>query len=206
MSEPTQASGDLTVVTACTIVARNYLPAARVLAASYLKHHPGHQFVVGVIDSDRVSDGGAEAETVVDGMRIVGPSAFGIDPETYLRMATAYSVTELATAVKPYLLRSLRSSSSVVIYLDPDIQVFAPMPEVAELALEHSIVLTPHFTAPLPRDGKEPDDAVIMGTGIFNLGFVGVGPGSEEFLDRKSTRLNSSHVKISYAVFCLKKK
>src|SRR5690606_40388300 len=27
-----------------------------------------------------------------------------------------------------------------------------------------------------------------------------------EVLDRKSTRLNSSHVKISYAVFCLKKK
>src|SRR5690606_40863629 len=26
------------------------------------------------------------------------------------------------------------------------------------------------------------------------------------FQDRKSTRLNSSHVKISYAVFCLKKK
>src|SRR5690606_41096778 len=26
------------------------------------------------------------------------------------------------------------------------------------------------------------------------------------FRDRKSTRLNSSHVKISYAVFCLKKK
>src|SRR3989442_6835712 len=29
--------------------------------------------------------------------------------------------------------------------------------------------------------------------------------GSED-LDRKSTRLNSSHVRISYAVFCLKKK
>src|SRR5207302_2230937 len=28
----------------------------------------------------------------------------------------------------------------------------------------------------------------------------------ENHLDRKSTRLNSSHVKISYAVFCLKKK
>src|SRR5690606_41803818 len=27
-----------------------------------------------------------------------------------------------------------------------------------------------------------------------------------DFIDRKSTRLNSSHVKISYAVFCLKKK
>src|SRR5690606_41667172 len=29
---------------------------------------------------------------------------------------------------------------------------------------------------------------------------------AEKVLDRKSTRLNSSHVKISYAVFCLKKK
>src|SRR5690625_5398405 len=28
----------------------------------------------------------------------------------------------------------------------------------------------------------------------------------EDSLDRKSTRLNSSHVAISYAVFCLKKK
>src|SRR5690625_6557973 len=29
---------------------------------------------------------------------------------------------------------------------------------------------------------------------------------SQELTDRKSTRLNSSHVAISYAVFCLKKK
>src|SRR5690554_7440635 len=28
----------------------------------------------------------------------------------------------------------------------------------------------------------------------------------EHYTDRKSTRLNSSHVRISYAVFCLKKK
>src|SRR5438067_7921376 len=28
----------------------------------------------------------------------------------------------------------------------------------------------------------------------------------QRYLDRKSTRLNSSHVSISYAVFCLKKK
>src|SRR5690606_41160925 len=31
-------------------------------------------------------------------------------------------------------------------------------------------------------------------------------PSSHIVQDRKSTRLNSSHVKISYAVFCLKKK
>jgi len=32
------------------------------------------------------------------------------------------------------------------------------------------------------------------------------GKPADEEQDRKSTRLNSSHVKISYAVFCLKKK
>src|SRR5438034_7320791 len=32
------------------------------------------------------------------------------------------------------------------------------------------------------------------------------GPGSQTTSDRKSTRLNSSHTVISYAVFCLKKK
>src|SRR5690349_23919019 len=34
--------------------------------------------------------------------------------------------------------------------------------------------------------------------------FIPFGPGIDQ--DRKSTRLNSSHVEISYAVFCLKKK
>src|SRR3989442_3793145 len=32
------------------------------------------------------------------------------------------------------------------------------------------------------------------------------GSGTSPATDRKSTRLNSSHVRISYAVFCLKKK
>src|SRR3712207_8433956 len=37
-------------------------------------------------------------------------------------------------------------------------------------------------------------------------GEVGVLRGRQAVLDRKSTRLNSSHANISYAVFCLKKK
>src|SRR3989442_4162957 len=35
---------------------------------------------------------------------------------------------------------------------------------------------------------------------------IGFGVGGIRHEDRKSTRLNSSHVRISYAVFCLKKK
>src|SRR5690625_6049211 len=37
--------------------------------------------------------------------------------------------------------------------------------------------------------------------------YIGIGKiEAVEFVDRKSTRLNYSHVAISYAVFCLKKK
>src|SRR3712207_8150914 len=37
-------------------------------------------------------------------------------------------------------------------------------------------------------------------------GFDGAGGAQGGVVDRKSTRLNSSHANISYAVFCLKKK
>src|SRR5699024_11703553 len=43
-----------------------------------------------------------------------------------------------------------------------------------------------------------------LGHGLRALGHGAAGAGSGR--DRKSTRLNSSHVSISYAVFCLKKK
>src|SRR5256885_16323591 len=45
---------------------------------------------------------------------------------------------------------------------------------------------------------KEPDDL----DGLDHRGPAALGDGR----DRKSTRLNSSHLVISYAVFCLKKK
>src|SRR5690554_7462910 len=45
---------------------------------------------------------------------------------------------------------------------------------------------------------------VSMVEGRISAGVV-VGNGSDLGGDRKSTRLNSSHVRISYAVFCLKK-
>src|SRR5690554_6647177 len=47
---------------------------------------------------------------------------------------------------------------------------------------------------------RSPDEAVVW------LSADRVVPSAVAALDRKSTRLNSSHVRISYAVFCLKKK
>src|SRR5256885_5172498 len=41
---------------------------------------------------------------------------------------------------------------------------------------------------------------------VHCVGTASPGPGQVDEIDRKSTRLNSSHLVISYAVFCLKKK
>src|SRR5438874_5896344 len=49
------------------------------------------------------------------------------------------------------------------------------------------------------------DDAVDA-AGVLPLRVVEEAAEELAVLDRKSTRLNSSHVEISYAVFCLKKK
>src|SRR5207249_11575790 len=44
-------------------------------------------------------------------------------------------------------------------------------------------------------------------SGLYEIAFVsGDRTAMQTQVDRKSTRLNSSHVSISYAVFCLKKK
>src|SRR5690606_41190465 len=51
-------------------------------------------------------------------------------------------------------------------------------------------------------------DIASFSTELVSLSEDGLGPLGWDtcFEDRKSTRLNFSHVKISYAVFCLKKK
>src|SRR5690606_40296272 len=67
-----------------------------------------------------------------------------------------------------------------------------------------SVVWTKHEEDDDPGDGdvqpnrvRPPGDSAVPVKPLF--------PGEKD-QDRKSTRLNSSHVKISYAVFCLKKK
>jgi len=107
---------------ACTIIARNYLAHARVLAESFLRHHPDSSFTVLVIDGD-VPD--AEPFDVLD------PTQIGLDEREFQRMVMIYDVLELATAVKPWLLRTLLAEDGdAVAYFDPDIEVFAPLDEI----------------------------------------------------------------------------
>src|SRR5438132_7095907 len=70
--------------------------------------------------------------------------------------------------------------------------------------------LFPYTTLFRSLEGRRADERVLvaMDARVLVPGVIG-GPGHpvvEVVGDRKSTRLNSSHTVISYAVFCLKKK
>src|SRR5690242_21514623 len=64
-----------------------------------------------------------------------------------------------------------------------------------------AIAAQPEWLARVPTDRSFPDGARLLFTGC-GTSFHAAMTGGE---DRKSTRLNSSHMSISYAVFCLKK-
>src|SRR5699024_12849206 len=65
------------------------------------------------------------------------------------------------------------------------------------------IVLNAGISASPEASARETDLEVIA---VNITGLANIAAHSFSYLDRKSTRLNSSHVSISYAVFCLKKK
>jgi glycosyltransferase involved in cell wall biosynthesis len=178
-SSPTVSAGP--AVDFCTIVAKNYLPHARVLAKSLAEHHPESRFTALVVD--------ATSRHENEGFDVL-PADAVIDRAELHRMAMIYDVTELATALKPALLRRLRShGASRLVYLDPDVEVFSRLDEAVQALRRHPIVLTPHTTAPMRQDGRSPTESDILRAGIFNLGFIGVGPGCEEFLDWWDERL-----------------
>lgn len=156
----------------CTIIARNYLSYARVLAESFRQQHPDGSCSVLVID-----DVAGEIDSASEPFEVLRPDFLGID--RFEAMAAMYDVTELATAVKPWLLEGLLADEheGPVAYFDPDIRFYAPIDEIGRLAGRHELLLIPHIASPIPVDGLQPSEIDLMASGIYNLGFVAMGPG-----------------------------
>jgi hypothetical protein len=174
------------MMNACTIVARNYLAQASALADSFVEANPDGVFTIFAIDVGDEEIGSDDPR-----VRVVGPEGAGFARDEFNRMAAIYDVVELATAVKPTLVRHLLvEGGEPVAYLDPDILVFRPLDEIERLAREHDIVLTPHTSVPLPDDGFPPGEVAFLEAGVFNLGFIAVGAGAVPFLDWWADRLS----------------
>lgn len=175
---------------ACTIAARNYLPFVQVVARSFLAAHPNHRFSVLVVDGTK-----DDPELQGQPFDVVLPEQLDLDRTAFHQMAMAYDVTELSTALKPWMLRHvLDSGDDVAVYLDPDIRVYAGFEELDALVREHGIVLTPHTLSPIPRDGLKPTEADILGSGVYNLGFIAVAQQARGFLLWWSERLRRDSI------------
>src|SRR5262245_45653795 len=85
---------------ACTIVAKNYLADARVLARSFQAHHPdARMFVLLVDDVEGAVDAAREPFAIVH--------LKDLPLEQREALCFKYSVLELCTAVKPFFLEHL---------------------------------------------------------------------------------------------------
>ncbi|MEO8028805.1 MAG: glycosyltransferase, partial [Bryobacteraceae bacterium] len=91
-----------------------------------------------------------------------------------------YTILELSTAVKPYAFEHLFAAYDFdrVVYLDPDVRLYASLDAVTEALDSASIVLTPHLTCP-SEDGKRPGELDILRSGAFNLGFIALARSSD---------------------------
>ena len=76
-----------------------------------------------------------------------------------------------------------------MLYLDPDVVVYAPLDDLAALTRTADLVVTPHVTKPMPRDERDVSETHILASGIFNLGFIAVGTCSARFLEYWQERL-----------------
>src|SRR5690554_7346271 len=85
--------------------------------------------------------------------------------------------------------------------------------EIYTLSLHDALPIFHAIEARLYRGQRRLGALVALGNALAGLGVglamllaLWLAAGAWEAGDRKSTRLNSSHVRTSYAVFCLKKK
>jgi len=153
-----------------TICSHNYFPYARVLLSSLKQHHPEASLFLCLADIIH-----SHIQLEIEGVNIIEARQLGI-PQ-FSDFAFRYSIMEFNTAIKPFMMRYLieKYDFDQVVYLDPDIEVFAPMNQVFD-ALNNgwNFVLTPHLTSPAEKAEYYPDDIGIMKAGIYNLGFIAV--------------------------------
>lgn len=169
-----------------TICARNYLAYALTLRASIEAIDADARFFIFLSD-DPIDDNDIPRGEIL--------SILDLEIENIEELKFKYNILELSTAIKPscflYLLETKAFDSAI--YLDPDIQVFAPLKEVEKaLGTGTSCVLTPHLLEPLD-DELSPTDLDVLITGTFNLGFAAFSRSAEaiDFIRWWERRVNT---------------
>ena len=168
-------TGNPSSIVVFTIVAKNYLAAARTLMDSVGLHCPEAVRVVVLVDS---VDGYFRPEE--EAFSIIDSQALDIPKINWFHFK--YAILELSTAIKPYAIQHLFQAYGAerVIYFDPDIKLYSDLHLLNGLLDSANVLLTPHLTLPL-RDNRLPGEIEILRSGAYNLGFIAVRRSEETF-------------------------
>ncbi len=143
----------------------SYLPRARILARSLRRAHPEWRLVALLVDA---------AADLPEFDEVVTADQLGIP--RFRAWLFKHDLIEACTAVKGEMLRRLLAEGwQRVIYLDPDIAVFAGLHEIETALGDSSIVFTPHQVSPSTDTQAIADNEMTaFRYGIYNLGFLAV--------------------------------
>ena len=165
---------------ACTIAAKPMLASARVVARSFRRHHPGVPFHLLLADEPDGLE--HEHDREGDGELIMLGALDLPEPE---RFRFRYAREPLSYAVTPYLLEHLLDRGyERVLFIKQESLVVGDLTPVAETLHHAAIALTPHLLSPLDGPGAAERERVILLSGVFNLGFLGISdrPAARAFL------------------------
>ena len=164
----------------CSVVTKSHLGFVRALVRSFRQRHPaGRAYVLVADEPEGFYDPKAEDFTVVSlaDLRLRDPRGF----------CFRYDSFSLCNALKPYLLLHLlrERHERAVLYLDSDMGVFGDLGPVFSLLQGCEVLLTPHTVVDYPHDGAWPVRRVLLTSGTYNAGVVGVrdSPESQRFLE-----------------------
>ncbi len=151
-----------------TVCSANHLAHCKTMVGSFLEHNNGYDIVIGLVDK---TDNRFSTEEFLP-CRVVEIASMGI-PD-FEELLHRYTVIELNCAMKVFVAEFLfqQYNPDILLYLDADMWVWNPIGELeAELAA-HPILLTPHFTIPLPDNEARPLERDLLRSGIYNAGFM----------------------------------
>ena len=149
----------------------SYLNRARVLYSTLRRFHPDWELVALITDEPPPGFDFDPAREPFD--RVVWAQDLGID--NFRSWLFRHDVVEVCTAVKGPFIHQACDEADIVMYLDPDTALLAPLDPLVEMLQHDDILLTPHLIDPnTDRTAILDNDLSASRTGIFNLGFVAI--------------------------------
>lgn len=163
-----------------TVCSNNYLAQAKALVNSLSEFAPEYRVFIALVD---------EVDVQIDyeflkPATVLPVAELGLP--RFRENCRRYNIIELNTSVKPSIFKYLIGANQDVekiFYFDPDTKLYSELGPLESLLESKDILLTPHILRPIDLDGLIPEESTFLNYGIYNLGFIGIRPGSSNVLD-----------------------